>query len=307
MAAAAGEKKDMKIDIKIDVFSECQKKDKDWALGLKGVSGKCKPIPYKDKVEADSKKWTDAKLNKAALDAINMGLKQFSQRIVQFKEEFDKKKKEEKVVIKELCTEYDRFSKEIVEALAVWIEEQLSGKADNAKSLKDCGGAIEKLGKIDFKGAFSKPRERVVNVLKPLAADTGGDKGTDKAVEELEGAKSELLETGDQATFVIDTLIKAARKTKSDKNVDPELVAFAQKVLKNEKIFDAFLKGADEFGDALDDALAAAKSGKLDKKEAAKHLKSVESLKSLDADVKTVLDLANKLEPEFNKIKGKLK
>ena len=307
MAAAAGAKKEMKVDIKVDAFSECQKEDKNWALGLKGVASKCKPIPFKDKAEVDPRKWTEAKLNKEAEAAGVMGLKLFSQRIVQFKEQLDKKKKDEKTIIKELIAEYDDFSGKFVKALSLWLEELASGKADNAKSLKDCGGALEKLDKIEFKDAFSKPREKAVSVFKPLATDSGGDKDAAKAVEGLESARSDLLGTGEEAKIVVKTLMSAARKTKSDKNVDPELVAFAVKVLKNEKVFDAFSKGADEFKEVLDEAIEAAKGGKLDKKEAAKHLKTLEGLKSLDTDVKTVVELAKKLVPEFDKIKGKLK
>ena len=306
MAAAAGAK-EMKVDIKVEVFSQCTKKDRDWALGLKGVSSKCKPIVFKGKAELDPRKWTEPKLNKEAESAGEMGLKLFSQRIVQFREKSEDGKMKEADVAKEVIGEYDDFSKKFVDALELWLEELASNKADNAKALKDGKAAMDKITSVDFKGAFGKPLKTCIDTLKACVKGGKVDpKATEKAKKTLEGVKTEMGKTAKEARGSIKFLLDTAKSTSKDKDADASLQGFGKKVLEHEDEFQTFLDAAKEFDDSLDLAIKEA-GDEMDEDKIDELIDNFEALQPLEDAAQDCMKIAKKLAPEFKKIAAKLK
>lgn len=322
-----GAKKEMKIDIEIDPFAECGK-EKDWALGIAEIKKKLKPIKFKDKAELDTRKWNDKKLEEEALQAVRMGLKIFSSRVKDAmkeaggtmkgkkgaEEDGGKKKKKgsspEEQAAETVIEEYESLCKEIEYGLDKWLEDLASGKADNAKNLKDCGRAFKAIEDADIGVVFSTPRDRAADALEKLAKGGRGgpdERAVNEAKEDLTEALEEFEEHSKVVADAIDTVLKAAKATKGNKEADAELQEFAKKVETGGKNMQQVVDDAAKLKKALEEAKKALDDGKTDAQTMRSHLQALQKLSGLDKSAKDAVDEAKTLAKAFKGIEKKLK
>jgi hypothetical protein len=300
--AKAAKKKKFKFDITLDLFDkkfdDLKKEAKDWLKSQK-LDSYMKPIKHQFEAELDERKYNEAKLTEDAYYAIRMGVKILDQVV---------KKAKEKNKPDDAKKGYDKFVGEAKYGLEKWEKELASGKADNAKALKDGKAAMDKLDKLDFKGAFENPRKTCVAALEKLAkGDKPDPREVERAAKTFETVQALMEKQGKEAENAISFLVKTAEKTKDDDATDDALKSFAGEVLKHEDTFNSFLEGAGDFGEALDEAIGATKGGEMDKAAVEKLLERFEKLKSLEGAAQECLKIAKKLSPQFKKIAGKLK
>lgn len=299
--------KPKKIKFEFDPWKECRGKDVDakkWAEGQVNVIKAIK-FDLTPSKALDERKWPEKKvLEEAYYGGPKMAVIMFTQQIVQLK---DDKKKDDKAKAKELKSMYDNLCKDMEDAVEKWLEEVASGKADNAKGLKDGKAAMGKITDVEFKGAFDKPQKACVEALKGvLKGGKVDEKELAKAKKTLEGVKAEMEKTAQDAQDSIAFLMKSAKNSTKDKDADKSLQDFGKEVLTHEKEFDAFLEGAEEFDTALEDGLKAAEDG-MDEKKLGDLIKEFEKLSGLEKKAQDCMKIAKELAPKFKKIADKLK
>lgn len=273
-------------------FNDLHKESQSALQAAKGL----KPLSYKIDAELDERKWNEKKLKEEAYYAFKMAL-------IMLDKEVKKIKGDEK----ELKKAYDDFLKDADYGLEKFVKDLESGKADNAKALKDGKSAFAKLDGVEFKGAFENPRKAALDALNPLTkGDKADAKEGAKSLKALETAKGKLDEVGKDAESAINFLMKTAKQTKNDKDVDPELKKFAEEIFKYEDEFETFLSAADDLTGTFDQAINALKKGAIEPGQAKEFCEMFQSLKPLEKHAQTCVQLAKKLKPQFKKIEKKL-
>ncbi|HSF92928.1 MAG TPA: hypothetical protein VLA51_12095 [Paracoccaceae bacterium] len=270
-------------------------------------------IESSEKVELDKRKWNAKKVTEVIEANVRYDLKILAVRfakLIKDGENGDPKKLE-----KALIKEFEDVKKEVLNKASLVVEEIVSGKGDNAKSLKDCKAAFAKLGKVDFDMMYQAPRQEAEEAFNRLAEVLEDKKATEaeqkkemaEALKTLDICVKEFGDSGKEASDAIDTLLKAAKTSKNDKDVDGEIKSFAETVLKSEGKITSVLSKSKKFSDALDAAQKLLKSGDVSAK-AAKVQKGVfAKMSSLDGSAKETLKNASSMERAFKKIESKLK
>jgi hypothetical protein len=275
----------------------------------KKLSNALKKFIYSEKVELDPRKWNKKDLESSTYAVARYEIKLFVARV----EEMIKAGKADSSAIAEIEKLQKKAQKDIDKKLSLAVEELVSDKGDNKKSLKDCKGAFDKLARVDFSDIYSIPRVLLQNVFEDLAADIDGadekekSKILAKATKEFGLAVDEFEKTGKAAESAIDTLLKAANSTKANKSVDKELGDFADLVVKQDKKISEVLGNIKTFAGAISNAEKALKAGNLDRKLANVHAETFSKMSKLDGSAKGTLKEVLKLEKDFNKIAKKLK
>jgi hypothetical protein len=299
--------KPKKIKFEFDPWKECRGKNADARKWAEGKVNTIKPIKFDltPSKALNERKWPEKKVQEESYyGAPKMGMIMFVEEVAQIR---DDKKISDKDKPKELKKLYEDLCGNIEDAVEKWLEEVASGKADNAKGLKEGKAAMEKIGKVDFKGAFGKPCKACVEALKKCQKGTEVDaKELKKAKGTLETTKSEMDKNAKDAQDAISVMLKAARNATKDKDADKSLQEFGAEVMKHEKDFEGFLEGAEEFDSALDEAIEAT-GGELSPDKLKELLKTFDGLSSLEDKAQKCLDLAKTLAPKFKKIADKLK
>jgi hypothetical protein len=331
--ATTGSKKEIKVDIEIDPFAESDGKAVRWALDNKDIKKALKPIAFKGKAELDSRDWTDKKLGEEAQQAVRMGLKIFSARLMDAmkaaggdkrgkKDDAPKGKgkakgKDDPVAdaVQTLIDEYNELADDVSKGLDKWLENLASGKADSAKSLKDCGTAFKQIGRADIAQVYAVPRGRAAEALEKLSKAGGrGGKGPDdralqEARDDLSEAIDEFEQHGRQVADAVKTLLSAAKSTEGNRKNDADLQAFGEKIraVAKKEDFRGLADEADKLGRTLAEALKAVEDGKTDPQSLRSQIQALHKTAGLDKLAGDAVKAMDKLRGEFDKIKGKLK
>jgi hypothetical protein len=306
---AATEKKD--YDAKLDAdprdqLSPAAKKFLKSNSDIDKVIGKFK---YSEKVSLDPRKWSKKDLESGVLAVALYEIKIFAVRI----NEIAKSGKADKSVVDEVKKLHAKTQKYIDKKLSLAVDELANDKGDNKKGLKDCKAAFDKLARIDFDDIYSIPRSMIEGLFNDLgnSLDDADEKQKAKyladALKELGEAQNEFEKTGKAAEGAVDTLIKAAKTTKANKDVDPEFAAYADIVLKQEGKITSVLDNMKKFSAAVGAAEKVLKSKDLDAKQAKDQARVFKGMSNLDGSAKDTLKSLSKLETDFDKIAKKLK
>lgn len=299
---AAGGKKQFKLTLKYDVLTynkmDLTRDSASFVADDKELAKLIKPLEFKVDSELDERKWNPRKLEEDGYYAFRMSVKLFDQAI---------KKAKEKGKPESVKKAYAKMEKDAELGFENWLKDLESGKADNAKALKDGKTAFAKMEGVEFKGAFDGPRKSALEALSPLMrSDKPDPQQGAKVLKALEAAKAKLDSVGKDAEAAINFLLRTAKQTKNDKDVDPELKAFATEVSKNASEFEVFISAADDLTSAFDMSINALKKGAIEKEEARNFIQNFMSLKPLDKHAQDCMKLAKKLKPQFQKIEKKL-
>jgi hypothetical protein len=299
--------KPKKYKFEFDPWKEAKGKEKEAQSWANGKTKVIKPIKFDvtPSKALDERKWPEKKvLDEAYYGKPKMALIMFVAAVAQLK---DDKRVEDKKKGKELESLYDGLCKDMKGAVEDWLEEVASGKADNAKALKDGKAAMGKIKDVDFKKAFdSKPADCVKalkDVVKNGKVDEKKAKEAKKALEEI---LSQMEKDGKDAYDAIKFLLDTARKTEKDKNTAESLQKFSKEIRDDHAgTFDKFTEGVEEFEEGVGLAVEALE-GEGDPEEIAKAIKWFEGFKGLDAAGKCG-EIAKKLQPKFKDIEKELK
>jgi hypothetical protein len=304
---AAGGKKKIKLALKYDIlkFDKMDTKNaSDFIASNKDLAKLVKPLEFKVDAELDEKKYDAKKLedvvyygDKGGVFGIRMAVKLFDMAVA------EAKKKNRPDDVKKAYAELEKDSKYAFEKLMKDLE---SGKADNAGALKDGKAAMNKLDAVKS-NSFEDPRKGAIKALEALTKANADKGAAAKANKALTTIKTLFDKSGKEAEKAVDFLMSTGKKMKDDKDADQALKDFGKEVLKQEKVFEAFLDGAYKFGEAFDEAITATEAEEVDAGKARDLIKSFEELSSLEKKAAAAVQCANKLRPKFKSIESKLK
>ena len=313
---AAGDKKKIKAELKVYPLKEMTKEARDFISNSKELAKKYGPIVWSKDIMVDPRKWTKKSLADGMAAVARYDMKILCVRVAEAAkaEKNGKGEKDQKKTEKELSKSYEEIKKEILDKVSLAIDEVEADKGDNAKNLKDCKAAFGKLEKVDFDWMYKGPRQSLLETFEGLAeelADEPDEKRVAKVLGQCADWVAEAIagfkENGKEATEAVDTLLKAAKTTKANKGAAPELIAYAEKVLKQEGKISSVLAKSKSFSDALDTAQKLVKSGTVTANQAKLQVAIFKKLSRLDNSAKDTLSAAKKLKPEFQKIEKSLK
>jgi hypothetical protein len=310
----AGEKKKIKAELKAYPLKEMGKDARDFITASPVLTKKFQPILHSQDAELDPRKWTKKSLSDGLLAVARYEMKILAVRVGKAAKDAAKASDKTKIE-KQLAKDYDEIKKTVLDKVSLAIDEVIADKGDNKKSLKDCKTAFDKLKKVDFDIMYQAPRQEAEKTFKRLAKLMDGDKASEaekkkevsEALKTLDICVKQFNDSGNEASDAIDTLLKAAKTTKNDKNVDAELKSFAESVLKKEGKISSVLAKSKRFSDALEAAQKILKSGDISAQVAKVQLGVFTKLAGLDGSAKDTLREASTLEPAFKKIEKKLK
>ena len=299
--------KPKKIKFEFDPWKETRGKDVDAKKWAEGQVNVIKPIKFDltPSKALDERKWPEKKvLEEAYYGGPKMAVIMFTQEIVQLKED---KKKDDKGKIKELKSMYDGLCKDMEDAVEKWLEEVASGKADNAKALKDGKSAMGKISSVDFKGAFDGKTKSCADALKDVVKDGKVDpKKAKDAKKKLTEIQSQMEKDGKDAYSSIKFLLDTAKKTGKDKDTAKSLQDFAKEIQdKYAKTFEEFTEGVEEFDEGMEMSLEGLE-GEGDPDRIKSAIEFFNGYKGLDT-AKECGDIAKKLLPKFKAIEKDLK
>lgn len=316
---AVGEKKKIKAELKLYPLKEMTKEARDFIGKSKDLSKVYGPILFSRDMMLDPRKWTKKSLSDAMAAYVRYEMKILCVRVGEAAkaEKAGKAAKDPKKTEKELSKSYEDMKKEIFNKVSLGLDEVEADKGDNAKNLKDCKAAFGKLDKVDFDWMYKGPRESVLETLENLVeeladeSDEPDEKYKAKFLSQCADYVSESVkafkENGKEATDAVDTLLKAAKTTKANKGAAPELIAYAETVLKQEGKINSVLAKSKSFSSALETAEKLLKGGKVTENQAKLQVVIFKKLSKLDTSAKDTLAACKKLRPEFKKIEKLLK
>lgn len=300
MAVKGKKTKKFKFKFKIDILKsrdvDLQKDNVAWLK--KEASKHISPLEFEVDAELDERKWNEKKLEEEAYYSFRMAIKVFDVVVTKARKDNDA------AAIK---SAFKTLEKDADYGFEKWLKDIESGKEDNAKSLADGKKAMNKLTAVDFRNAFDEPRTQALDELQPLLKAQPDPKQGPKVSKALASIQSSFESVGKEAQKAVDFLMKSARKSVKDDSVDAKLNEFWGEVMKGADVFDPFLDGCDKLTDALDDAIAATKTDKIDMDELKKAAKTLNELSSLNKKADKAVKLATDLLPKFKSIESKLK
>lgn len=313
---AAGEKKKIKAELKVYPLKEMTKDARDLISKSKELTKLYGPIVWSKDILVDPRKWTKKSLSDGMAAVARYDMKILCVRVAEAAkaEKAGKGAKDPKKLEKDLSKAYEDVKKDVLDKVSLAIDEVEADKGDNAKNLKDCKAAFGKLEKVDFDWMYKGPRESLLETFEGLVEALGDEPDekrlakvlsqcADWVAEAIDGFK----ENGKEAADAVDTLLKAAKATKANKGAAPELISYAEKVLKQEGKISSVLSKSKSFSDALETAQKLVKGGKVTENQAKLQVAIFKKLSKLDTSAKDTLDAAKKLKPEFQKIEKSLK
>ncbi|MFT7058030.1 MAG: hypothetical protein ACJASV_000530 [Pseudorhodobacter sp.] len=309
---AAGEKTPIMAELKAHPLKEMGKEARDFITNSKALTKAFQPIIWSAKPVLDPRKWNKKSLSDGLSAVARYEMKLLAVRASKIAKDAAGKggaKKFEDALIKE----YKEVKEEILNKVSLAIEEVEADKGDNAKGLKDCKAAFDKLDKVDFGNIFKGPRMTMLVVFTELEEDLEDPdekrkaKALGEASKNIAVALKDFEDQGKAATTAIETLMKAAKTTKDNKGADPEFIAFATLVLKQEGKISSVLAKSSKFSDALANAEKLVKSGKISPGDAKIQAAIFDKMSNLDGSAKETMMAARKLKPDFKKIEKKLK
>lgn len=305
------DKKDFEAKLDADPRDEMTKASKDYIDGDKDLKKLVTNFKFSEKVELDKRKWSKASLADGVLAVARYEMKIFATAIG----DMAKKQTPAKEAGPRIKTLHAKLQKEINKKLSLAVEELANDKGDNKKSLKDCKAAFDKLARVEFSMMYQAPREEAEEAFKRLAdvmkdkraSDDEKMKEISEALKTVDVCIDQFDDSGKQASLAIDTLLKAAKTTKANKDVDSELNAFAESISKNESKITSILGNSKKFADALAAAQKILKSGNVTEQVAKVQSSLFAKMSSFDKSAKSTLKELSRLEPAFKKIEKKLK
>ncbi|MFN3973259.1 MAG: hypothetical protein ACK4GO_00010 [Gemmobacter sp.] len=311
-------KKDIKVELDFDPMKELAKDGKALIDSMPAVKKKfAQKVKWSEKAEVDPRKHTKKSLDEEIEQAARFPFQLLATRVGEVAKDKEKDKKyDEKKAIKLLIGYLDEATDHAISNASKKLEDIVSGKADNAKALKDGKAALGKLGKLDFKKDFVAPRADAITAMKELEGrltkDPGGKaKAFEKARSAIDKIASDFDKSGKEATAAIDYLLKTAKKIAGDDKPDPALSDFAKSILKGKDEakgpLEDFGKSADELGKIFDKTAKNLKANTMEPDEVKKLREDLEGLSNIASDAKTVETLVEELQREFKKIENKLK
>lgn len=313
---AVAEKKKIKAELKLYPLKEMTKEARDFIGKSKELSKVYGPILFSKDLMLDPRKWTKKSLSDAMAAYVRYEMKILCVRVGEAAkaEKAGKAAKDPKKIEKELSKSYEDMKKEIINKVSLGLDEVEADKGDNAKNLKDCKAAFGKLEKVDFDWMYKGPRESVLETLESLVdelADEPDEKESAKFLSQCAAFVSESVkafkDNGKEATDAVDTLLKAAKTTKANKGAAPELIAYAETVLKQEGKINSVLAKSKSFSSALETTEKLLKGGKVTENQAKLQVAIFKKLSKLDNSAKDTLAACKKLKPAFQKIEKSLK
>lgn len=307
-------KKDIKVELEFDPMKDMSKGGKDLLDKYPDAKKKfAKKVKWSDKAEVDPRKHSKKSLDEEVEQAARFPFQLLATRVGEAGKE---KSPDAKKMTKRLLDYLDEATDHAISNASKKLEEIVSGKADNAKALKDGKAALNKLDKLNFKKDFVDPRDDAIKALKELEGTLGKDPGGkakafDKARSELSKVAGDFDKSGKAASAAIDFLLNTAKKIAGDTKPDRSLTNFANSVLKGKDNaagpLEDFGKSAEDFSKLLDRAAKALKANTMEAAEVKALRENFDSLKNLSSDASTVEALVADLKKAFKAIEGKLK
>lgn len=277
------------------------KENREWLAGQKAALKYVKPLKFEVDAELDSRKWNEKKIQEEGFYGFRMAIKMFDQAVHEAKEKNDPGS---------IKSAYKDLEKDADYGFEKWLKDVESGKADNAKNLKECGNAFKQIADADMANVFKGPREAAVAALESLL--TGGSRGPDdkkkeEAKKKVETAISDFEEHAAEVADAIDTVLKAAKGTQSNKDADGDLKAFAKKVEKEGKNMTSVVDDAAKFKKALNAVKEGLDDDDMEASDIRAHVTTLKGFSSLDKVAKDAEGEADALNKEFKKIEKNLK
>jgi hypothetical protein len=291
----AAEKK-LKIDLtfKPEEFSEYNLK----ADSLKALKG-CNPKPVKFKSDAavDPDSMEEDEIKKSALEFMGGAIKLLDMHIKDPKRYTPQKAWDEFVKLVEKKT------------LKNWVKDLAKNAAggSNPKAFKDGEKAMGDLAKAKPE-SIEKTRTDVLKVLEPLTKGTPDKKKIADANKELVKLKAAFEKEGKATQDAIEFLMDTAETYAKDRKADASLQKFGKDVeTQGKKVYEPFLEAAEEFSDALDDAVEATEEEEMTAEMAQDLKKRFADLSSIKSLAAKAMQEGNKLQKQFKSVQDKFK
>jgi hypothetical protein len=316
MMAAEG-KKEFKAELDVCPLCEMKPKESKELKGHKVLGREIKNLKFSEKVELDPRKWTQKTLDQGVYGAVRYLFQKFSVRISSMMDEkgWESDPKFALKVIKEL----KGFDKEVKDTLSLAVEELAKGTGEAKKMVADFMKKIVGLDDVDAKKVFGEPRKAIIDAYKMLdralksegksgkefeqaMADGAFTKPLTTAQDAVSKAQYTYIKNGGEAKGAIDEAVKLANAAKKNKEAIPEIVTFANDVLKTEREFLKFVDDTKTFESEIAAAIAELKAAKMKDTDAAQRVKKFESMVSLDASADNVIKLAKDWKKALGKI-----
>lgn len=296
-------KKEFVAELDADPRDEMASATKKFVKDDKDLNKLIRNFTFQEKVELDSRKWSKNDLNKGVFAVARYEIKIFAVRI----NEIAKAGAVDKKVLAEVKALHAKTQKYIDKKLALAVEELANDKPDNSRALKDGKAAMAKIGDLNLKNAFSKPRNDIVSFMNDIAKakEKALDGAIKKAADGVGKLASEFDKDARDAEAAVSYLLKLIKGNKSSET--KELQDFAKDADKKSSTFESFTKDCKEFGDALDGLGALLKGGKMTPEEAKKQSGLFGKMTGIDKSAGDALKAAQDLKKEFDKIVKVLK
>ena len=297
------DKKEFEAKLDADPRVEMTKASKDYIDGDKDLKKLVTNFKFSEKVELDKRKWSKSSLADGVLAIARYEMKVFATAIG----DMAKKKVPAKEAGPRIKTLHAKLQKDITKKLSLAVEELANDKADNKKALKDGKVAMSKIGGLDLKGAFSKPRTDVIGLMDTIAKakDNAAASAVKKANDAVSKLAGEFDKTGREASAAINYLLKVIKENK--KSETTELRNFANLADDNSDVFQTFVDECKEFEDALDGLAKELGSGKLDADAAKAKAAQFKKMSNIDSSADKALKAAVALKKNFDSVVKALK
>jgi hypothetical protein len=262
-----------------------------------------KNFTYSEKVSVDTRKMSKKDLLAGVYAVARYEIMIFCVRL----NEIAKAGTADKGVIAEVVKLHKKTQKYIDKKLSLACEELNNDKPDNSKALKDGKAAMEKIGGLDLKNAFSGPRNEVVKMLTAIAGSNEKSVAAiiKKATDVAGKLATEFDKTAREASAAIKYLLKVIKDNKGSDT--KELADFSKEADGKTGSFEKFVDECKEFEDALDALAKELKTGKMEPGDAKSMADKFKKMTGVDKSAETALKDALGLKKSFDKIAKALK
>lgn len=297
--------------LKVYPYKEMKKDVADWVRADSEMAKIfAKPITYQEKVELNSKKWSDSKLEKALGILVRAELQLLGQRVGDTKKKSEKAKSP-KNTIKILKQHLKDAQSEINEKCSVALDELVSGKGEVKAGLAALKKLMAKINDLKPAKIFSEPLDAAMDSAKTIKGidKKGGDtKGAqDSARKDIDKAIAGLNTDGKEAQAVAKYLQNDGKKLQ--KNDIGPIAAFGKK-LTDSKVLAPFIE-LDKNIDKLESTLASysknLKDGKIDGTKAGLFESELKKMSGMQKTADKAVTALKDLHGEYKKIEKDLK
>lgn len=306
-------KKPFKFDVTVDPFKEMNSKVASWVKTDKDLKKLFQPFVFSVDAMLDSRKWSKSKLSDELDGPAVWASKLLGVQASQEMAAVEKGKMKAEEAVDSLTKSYKKAVKDVGKAQSLLLEDIIADKGDNKKALKDGKAALAKMASLEIKSMFGDFADELDGDIEELIRDfdkLGKDDKKDEIVGEfqtsfakvLREVKSEFDKTTKEAEGAVAFLLRKGKEIANNKNVAPELQTFGQSILKNEKIFDEFLKDVTTFEKLLDTAASETAAKEPDVGRLRKLLADLGQTRKMDGNADDVLKATKTLKREFDKV-----